>query len=191
MPDLRLKPITPLGGTTPRSDEFEGVTISEITDFALASVACRLGKEKACADAAKKLLGFALPKPGQAAAKGDFSAFWTGPDQWMIEALVESHDNLAVMLSAALQNTGSVTEQTGAWVRFDLEGSRVPDVFERCCAVDTRAMAANTVYRTAIEHLGCFVFCRSAARHYSVFGPRSSAASLHHTLVTAAKSALG
>jgi len=55
------------------------------------------------------------------------------------------------------------------------------------CPLDAKAMISNSVSRSAIEHLGCLVICSSAGYKFSVLCPRSSAASLHHALCTAAK----
>ncbi|MGB5559853.1 MAG: sarcosine oxidase subunit gamma [Paracoccaceae bacterium] len=191
MPDHRLKPIPPLGGDMPRTDRFEGLTITENPDLALASVACRPGQGKSFGTAAKKALGFALPGPGQTAAKGDYTAFWTGPEQWMLGAPFASHEDIAAILKRVFKATASVTEQTDGWARFDLNGSAAPVVFERLCNLNTRAMASGSATRTVIDHLGCFVICRAAGTDFSVLGPRSSAGSLHHAMTTAATSALG
>ena len=185
-----LTPITPLGGTTARVDIFDSLQISENPDWALASIAARIRQEKPMAAAAERIIGVALPGVAGVAGKGDMTAFWTGPDQWMVEAPMASHEDLAARLKTELQDTASVTEQTDGWVRFDVDGPRAPDVFERLCPLDTRSMDSNTVNRTSIEHLGCFVLCREAGAAFSVLGPRSSAVSLHHALCTAAKSAL-
>jgi len=51
-------------------------------------------------------------------------------------------------------------------------------------------MAQGQVTRTRLEHLGCFLICRTKNSHFSVFGPRSSAGSLHHALTVAATSVI-
>lgn len=191
VPEHRLKPIPPLAGDAPCTDQFNGLTVTENPDFALASVTCRLGQDKAFSAAAKKAFGFAPPGPGQVAGKGNFSLIWTGPDQWMVEAPFASHEDIATILKAALKSTASVTEQTDGWARFDIHGSAVPDVFERLCNLNIRAMEEGHATRTAIDHLGCIVICRKRAEHLSVLGPRSSAGSLHHAITTAAVSVLG
>lgn len=190
MPEHRLKPITPLGGDKPRVDELPGLRIAENPDMALASVACRLRREADFAAAAERFFGFAMPAPGKVAGKTPYAAIWTGVDQWFIEAPFNTHEDIARIVKDGLGDTASVTEQTDGWARFDLEGDGAPDTFERLCGLDIRVMPANAASRTMIEHLGCIVVCREAGRRFSVFGPRSSAASLHHALVAAAKSAL-
>lgn len=181
---------SPLGRVTPRADDFGALTIEECPNWALASATARRGQEKAMAAKAKKFLGFSLPDVSCSTTKGAFSALWIGPDQWMIEAPHDTHEDLAQQIKSGLGDAASVTEQTDGWARFDLNGPGCHDVLERLCNVNTRALLRGDVTRTRLEHLGCFVVCRERDAHFSVIGPRSSAGSIYHALVTAAKSAL-
>lgn len=181
--------ITPLGGTEPRVDQVGPVKLSEEPGWALVSVASRLGQEQACADGLKKATGIPAPDVGSVAFGHVMNTFWTGPDQWMVEAPHDSHENLATLLKTELGETASVTEQTDGWCRFDVKGDGVDAVFERLCNVNLSAMTPGSVTRTSIEHLGCYL-TRRGEHHLSVIGPRSSAASLHHALLTAMRSAL-
>lgn len=185
-----LKPLTPLGGNTAKIDKFDGLVISECPNWAMASVATRRGRAQDLASAAKKYLGADLPDVASSAGAGDLTAFWTGPDQWMIEAPHASHEDLAAQVKTAVGDAASVTEQTDGWCRFDLEGARCHDVLERLCNADSRAMEDGQVTRTRLEHLGCFLICRAKDLHFSVIGPRSSAGSIHHALTVAARSAI-
>lgn len=181
--------LTALGAASAQVDTFDGLRIAECPDWALASLATRSGHGAEIADTAQTFLGAPLPGVGLCADAVPFHAFWTGPDRWMIEAPHDSHEDLAARLKAAVGDAGSVTEQTDGWVRFDATGARCHDVLERLCNADTRRMNPGTVTQSRIEHLGCFLICR-ASEHFSLYGPRSSAHSLHHALVTAATSAL-
>jgi sarcosine oxidase subunit gamma len=185
----KLKPITPLGNDTAQVDRIGGLTITENPDRALASLSARLGREGETADKAQAMLGFALPGPGAWAASAGFMAWWMGPDSWMVDADHGSHELLASEIKATVGDAASVVEQTDGWCRFDVEGADCAAMFERLCNVDIRAMAAGAATRTSIEHLGCFLICLEAGAKFAVIGPRSSAGSLHHALVTAAKSA--
>ena len=182
MPDHRLKPLTPLGNTTPQTDTIGPITITENTTIALASLAIRKGREADAATAAKTL-NITLPAPGHASD----TALWLGPDQWMIEAPFATHEDIAAHLKPAFKDATSITEQTDAWVRFDITGPNLHSLFELLCNHDTRAMQPGHAIRTVIEHLGCYVTRRGD--HFTILGPRSSAKSLHHALITAAKSA--
>jgi sarcosine oxidase subunit gamma len=177
-----------LGGTEPRTDTIGTVTITEVPDLALASVAARLGREAACVKALRRIIGADLPEPGKAVLASPLAAVWMGPDQWMIGALFDTHEDLAARLKASLKDAASVTEQSDGWVCFDVTGADVVPMFERLCAAPVRRLQAGDAQRTTIHQMGCFVICGAAGAHLRVLGPRSSANSLHHALVQAAKS---
>ncbi|MDP5219056.1 sarcosine oxidase subunit gamma [Ruegeria sp. 2205SS24-7] len=183
-----LVAITALGGSEPRVDTTGTVTCSEVPGVALASVAARLGREKKAAKALAKLIGTPAPAIGRFEG-APVAAFWTGPDQWMVEAPFDSHEDLAEQAKAALGDTASVSEQTDAWVRFDLSGADVLAVLELLCPLDARKMEEGDAAGTPIHHLGCFVLCR-APEAFSIYGPRSSAGSLNHAILAAMTSAL-
>ncbi len=183
----KLKAITALGSAEARVSTIAGLTITEVTDRALASVSMRLGQGAEFAKRAKDVLGFDLPGPGGAAVGSSFSGFWLGPDSWMIDADYAAHETLAADLKSAMQQTASVVEQTDGWCRFDVTGPTVCDLFERLCNVDIRTMKAQTATRCAIHHIGCYLWCLEAGQSFAVLGPRSSAGSLHHALEEAAQ----
>ena len=188
MVDLHTQ--TALGAREPRVDTFDGLSIVEDDMFALASLAMRRGKDGQFARAADRQLAMALPKPGRMVTGDPFSAFWTAPDQWFVQAPLDTHEDLAVMLKKAFKTSASITEQNGGWARFVLRGPGVNAVMERLTMLDVRAMRAGHATRTLVDHLGVFLLCHAAGKHMSILGPRSSAGSLHHALVTAARSAL-
>lgn len=179
-----LTPTSALGGA---ADTIGTVTITENSGVALASVAARMSFEKKTKQVLKKLLGDA-PGPGRSQQHDPEAGFWMGPDQWMIGAPMATHEMLADQLKDLLGDAASVTEQTGAWVVFDVIGAGMPDVIERLCAVPIRTLTAGDTQRTVIHHMGCFVIRRNADDHVRILGPRASAGSLHHALVAAAQS---
>ncbi|MCC5964635.1 MAG: sarcosine oxidase subunit gamma [Natronohydrobacter sp.] len=181
-----LAPMTALGASEPRTDMIGPVTIIEAPDWALASVAARLGQETVCQSALEKLLGTAAPGIAGHVSGTALGAFWIGPHIWMVEAPYPTHPDLAAQIKRACTNIGSVTDQTGAWVRFDLTGQDLTRLMERLCNLDMDRMQAGQARRSIIEHLGCYVIRH--ADGITIYGPRSSAQSLHHALVTAAKS---
>lgn len=186
MPDHRLRPLTPLGGAQPASVTIGPVTITEIVDTALASLAIRRDRAGDVMRAAGAL-GLPLPGPGRAETGPAWSAFWLGPEQWMVEAPFESHEDIAAHLRRAFGDAASITEQTDAWVRFDLTGYDLAALLERLCVLDPARLEPGAATRTMIDHLGCSVIRRAPDR-LSILGPRSAAASLHHALVAAARS---
>ena len=182
-----LQPITALGGATPRVDVFDHITITENDGVALASVAARLGREADCHKVLKKLLGD-VPATGRAVLHDPEAGFCMGPEQWMLGAPRATHELIADQLKSLFGDAASVTEQTGAWACFDITGPAMRDVCERLCNVPIRQMTAGDAQRTVIHQLGCFVIRRTDEDHIRIFGPRASAATLHHALYTAAVS---
>lgn len=182
---ISLKPLNALLGAAPRVDTIGAVSISENPSIALASLATRRGRADRVAEVAEEL-GLDLPGPGRASGSAPYAALWLGPDQWLIIAAGDADQDIAGALEAAFGAAASVTEQTGGWVCLDVTGPALPALFERLCAVDSAAMEPGQGTRTVIEHLGCYIFCIDAAQ-FRLFGPRSSAGSLHHALTTAAQ----
>ncbi|MES2847173.1 MAG: sarcosine oxidase subunit gamma [Pseudomonadota bacterium] len=187
MPEHSLKPLCPLGHAAPETVTVGPVTVTEVVTTALASIATRRGREDDVARAAAGA-GIPLPLPGAAQDGAPYGAFWLGPDQWMVEAPFDSHEDIAAILRPVFGDAASITEQTDAWVRLDVTGPDLPALFERLCNFDLRRHGPGSATRTMMEHLGCYMVVR-ATDTVSVIGPRSSAHSLHHALITAAKSA--
>ncbi|MCT8330894.1 sarcosine oxidase subunit gamma [Albidovulum sediminis] len=187
MPEHSLKAVTPLGHAAPHAETFGPITIAEVTDVALASVAARQGRAADVAAAAKRI-GLDLPPPGRHAAGTPCSAFWMGPEMWMVEAPFSTHEDVVAALKPAFGDAASLTEQTDAWARLRVTGADLPRLFERLCNADLARAEAGHAIRTTIEHLGAFLLVRSAAE-IDVLAARSSAGSMHHALVAAAKSA--
>lgn len=181
-----LAPMTALGATTPRIETIGPVSITEAPDWALASVTARRGLAAGCRATLEKLIGTEAPGIAGAAQGAEIGGFWIGPDAWMIEAPYATHADLAQRAALACGQAASVTDQSDAWVRFDLVGDGVAHVMERLCNLDLGKLRPGRARRSAIEHLGCFVICREGL--LTLYGPRSGAQSLQHALVTAAKS---
>lgn len=180
-----LVPLTALGGTEAHEDRIGAHLLREVPGVEYASLAARLGREAEAARVVADLTGAEAPGP-LCWSGGATLAFWTGPDAWMIEAPLSAPEDLAGRARAAGGGAASVTEQSGAWARFDVEGD-LPPLFARLCALDVGAAGPGLASRTVIEHVGCYVLLRAEARA-SVLGPRSSAASLHHALTAAMRS---
>ena len=188
MPDFILKPLTALGHDKPEVDILGSWTLTERADVALASLALRrrrLGDVQVAAAAA----GVPLPPAGTSASGAVCSAFWMTPEMWMVEAPFATHEDICAHLLLAFGDAASITEQTDAWVRFDLAGAGLERLLERLSNFDLANAAAGAATRTVMEHLGCYLIKRSDTL-VTIYGPRSSAQSLHHALTVAAQSVL-
>lgn len=183
-----LMAMTALGAQGAAVVELGPLRISERTDVALASLAARKGR---LADVTKAAQAAGVPLPGPATHQQGtpYSAFWTAPEMWFVEAPYATHELIADRLRTAFGDSASITEQTDAWVIFDLAAPDLAPILERLCNVDFHAVAEGYATRTMMEHLGVYLIKHgpSAVR---IYGPRSSAESLLHAIETAAHSVL-
>lgn len=188
MAEIILKPITALGHDTPQVDTIGPWTVTERADMALASLAFRRGRLDDV-QAAATTAGVPLPGAGRAEAGAVYGAFWMTPEMWMVEAPFATHEDIRAHLLAAFGDAAAITEQTDAWVRFDLSGEGLVRVLERLSNFDLAQAAEGSATRTVLEHLGCYLIKRHDSL-VTLYGPRSSAESLHHALLVAARSVM-
>ena len=181
-----LLALTALGAAAPVTAEVGPYRITERFDVALASLATRKGRDKDVAKAAKAA-HVPLPGPAQWVAGAPFAAFWIAPEMWMVEAPFASHEDIVAHLKPAFGDAASITEQTDAWVRFDLTAPNLTPLIERLCNVDFPVAPVGFATRTVIEHTGCYLI-RRADTDVTLYAPRSSASSLLHGLKVAAAS---
>ncbi|MFZ1470503.1 MAG: sarcosine oxidase subunit gamma [Paracoccaceae bacterium] len=183
-----LQPLTALGRTTPDTVEIGPYRITERFDVALASLAIRRGRDQ---DVVKAAQAAKLPLPGAGLAAGGtpYSTFWMTSEMWMVEAAYDGHQDIVALLKPAFGDAASITEQTDAWVRFDVATPDLAPLIERLCNLDFPKAPVGFASRTVIEHTGCYLI-RRAAGEVTLYAPRSSASSLLHALSVAATSVL-
>ena len=179
-----MKPVTALGGGAAVAVQIGPYRIAERFDVALASVAVRRGRDLT---APAQAAGVPLPGPARAEIGAVYGAFWVTPEMWFVEAALVSHEDIAGHLKTVFNDAASITEQTDAWVRFDVSAEDLSPLFERLSNVDLAAAPVGFASRTVVDHLGCYLIKR-AAGEVTLYGPRSSAASLVHALEVAARS---
>ncbi len=183
-----LHSLTALGQPTPQTHQVGPYRIEERFDVALASVATRKGRAADVTKAAKAA-GIPLPEAARFTAGNPWSAFWVAPEMWFIEAPFASHEDIVPLVKPAFGDAASVTEQTDAWVRFDISATDLAPLIERLCNVDFAKAPDGFATRTVIEHLGCYLI-RHSAGAVTVYAARSSAKSLLHCLEVTAASVL-
>ncbi|NRG17762.1 hypothetical protein HPQ64_08680 [Rhizobiales bacterium] len=190
MSDDLLKPRFPLGGASPFRSEYEGFSISESMANSFVWLACRLNRQADFERMAREVFGFAMPGPGGLARRSAYSTFWTGPGQWMVVAPFSCHRDLETLMKEGFGPSASVTDQTDAWLRLDLEGVACHTVLERLVALPLHTVGEGSAHRVSVHHTGCFLGCLGMADRYFLLAPRSSARSVFHALRQAAESVL-
>lgn len=173
-----LVPICALGGAEPARRRIGTLTLAENAGLGLASLALRQG-------AAAPDLGLTLPGPGGWTEAAGIAAFWTGPDQWMVEFPGGAGRDVA----ADLAGPGvSVTEQTDGFVAFEIEGpaAKLTALLERLVNLDAGRFGPGSATRTGFHHMSVFVIRRAEDR-LAVLGMRSAAGTIWHALLEAAE----
>lgn len=179
MADFRA--VTALGTDLPRSFCHGPFSLVENADLALASLALRRGVGQPVP------FDVTLPGPGGWVRKGSVSAFWTGPDQWMIEAEERAESDFARELAAVCPGC-SLTEQTDGFVAFEIRADRgetpILALMSKLVNLDPARFPAGSATRIGLEHMSVFAIRRTPA-HLAIVGMRSAAETLWHVLETA------
>lgn len=173
-----LTPICALGATVPQNRRIGAISLTENADLGLASLALRRG-------GTAPDLGLTLPGPGGWAQGGGIAAFWTGPDQWMIEFPGRAAEDVA----AGLAGPGlSVTEQTDGFAAFEIAAPEpvLVALMAKLVNVDPVRFGPGSATRTGFHHMSIFVIRRAADR-LAVLGMRSAAGTIWHALLDAAE----
>lgn len=173
------------GEQNARENVFPNLSIQENFGINIASITARNGQLKLLEKATKKNYRIALPGIMQIASKGVFDMMWVGPDQYFFFTTDTKYNDIFAAVKIDAGSSASITEQTDAWVRFDITGDHAIDLFPFLCSLDVNSMPDSNATRTVIEHLGCFVM-KYTNDKFSILGPRSSAGSLHHAIINAA-----
>lgn len=178
-----LTPITAFGAPGPRSAVHALVTLTENTALTLASLAVGRGVD------APVVAGLTLPEPGKLAAGTGVTAFWTGPNQWMIETSRRAGPGFAADLAISAPGC-AVTDQTDGWVVIDVTSSAGAAPIDRLMRslvnIDPLRFGPGAATRTLLHHLSVFVIRRSQDT-LTVLAMRSAAGSLWHAVDQAAR----
>ncbi|MDR3514953.1 MAG: sarcosine oxidase subunit gamma family protein [Azospirillaceae bacterium] len=120
-----------------------GVVIREKTGLTLAAVAALRGRDGAVIAALTALFGVSPPTRLRLVRDEGLAVIGTGPGQWLIavDPMPDGsrdlrHGDLTTTLRDRLGGLAAVTDQSDAWVVFDLAGARVRDLLARCVAID-------------------------------------------------------
>jgi sarcosine oxidase subunit gamma len=181
---MKLTARSALGGF---SRQFDGLTITEVANRAIVSIACPMDGDKALAEAVKKAFGCALPPVGQSTSgKGGVRFIGTQPGQWF--AMFEfAGDDAVGEIAGKLGGKAYFTDQSDAWVMLSVSGVNCRSALERICMIDLapESFAEGAATRTTMEHLGTLIV-RDGADSFLLASARSSAKSFLHAVETSA-----
>lgn len=161
-----------------------GIVVSTAEEPFIALAVARNGLSASVAER----LGRAFGGPGTDRPHAGFGSGSTvvgiGPGRFLV--LSRSEADIAGTLRAVLGSEASVTEQSDAFVTFDLSGARVPDLLAKGAPVDLdpRVFQVGDAATTLVAHIGVTLW-RAGESHWRVLVARSFEANFTRFLVGA------
>ena len=183
MHDRELMTTQPLGGFDRQHTD---VSLSEITDYALVSMAIPLGRETDLQNEMEKKFGTNFPKCGRSTIAADGHTQFLGMQKDQAFVLFKFDGDDAVgEIANALGDAAYYTDQSDSWAMLEISGPLARSTLERICPLDLDqdVFAFGAVTRTMMEHLAIIIM-RTNQDTFLLMSPRSSADSFLHLLET-------
>lgn len=188
MVSFQLKAVSPLNGY---HQSFEQVSLREVTNLSIVSMALALGESTALQSAMQHHYQGNLAKPGVSIVCKNSAdqaiEFWSmSTDQsFVFSANIPQAGELSLLeqLQQSLGECCYLSEQSDAWVALRLEGKQSRCALERICPIDLHPnkFTVGDVARTSMEHLSVLIR-KESADSYLLLSPRSSSTSFLHAL---------
>jgi sarcosine oxidase subunit gamma len=112
-----------------------GVTLAEWPFVSMVNV--RVDPDSAAATRIEKTLGAPLPREhGRTTTSGGHTAFWLGPDEWLVLAQAEVGSVVDELRGALAADPGSVVDVSANRTTLELSGPAARQVLEKGCPLD-------------------------------------------------------
>lgn len=167
---------------------FGSVSVKEVTDQAIVSVAAPLGSEAALHKAVEQNLGAKWPAIGTSTFSPDGHRLMGLQADMMFVVFAHPGRRAEMVIQDRLKADCYLTDQSDAWVILSVSGADVTDALERICPLDlsTDSFPVGAALQTAMEHIGVTIF-RKSDDCFWLLAATSYAGSLCHAVETAAK----
>jgi heterotetrameric sarcosine oxidase gamma subunit len=163
----------------------EQILITRRDGLGIASIMASNGGDHAALAA---VLGAGALPSGSASAEGaDCLLIGMAPDAWLAVA-ADAAPAWANTLAARIAGHAAVSDQSGAYVVFRLEGPGARTILQRGASIDLHPerFAAGSAATTMIAHIGVIIWQIGDAPAYDVAVFRSFEASFRHWLAISA-----
>ena len=94
--------------------------------------------------------------------------FWVRSQSYFVLGKIDKK-----RISENFENISSITDQTGGWVCFNLNGSDTKLLLDKLLNFDLVAFKNNQVLRTSINKINCFILCHDQFENYTIICPVS------------------
>ncbi|WP_179188310.1 sarcosine oxidase subunit gamma [Kiloniella majae] len=185
MPDYTLTANSPLDGF---SRDFVGVSIIEVNDRAIVSLAVPKDGEKELTNALASSYQIELPKTGMLSfsTRDNAVLFNMAQDQYFLVFDYAGNTATSVVYSH-LNDAAYLTDQSDSYVIVRVSGTDSRRLLERICPLDIHpsVFPIGSVARTVMEHLGAIII-HDAEDSFLLLSARSSARSFLEAIETSA-----
>ena len=190
-PQIHLLPRSPFAEDLRVKATGSGITFSDRSGLAMATVLERKGQGAALAARVREHFGIDLPQGPQRAASSGLAFAGTGFGTWLATS-EQSGYALAVLLGEKIGELASVVDQSDGYAVLRLSGFKVRQLLGKLVPLDVhpRAFQINDVAVTVSAHVGVTLWRlddrSDGAPVFEIAAFRSLAASLWHALSTGA-----
>ncbi len=175
--------------------EVGGISVTEVTDLALVSMAIPNGERDIVSKALLENYKADIPKIGKSTVSNVDNMRFLGMQSDQFFALFEYAGNHAVkQLEAKINDVAYLADQSDSWVMLRISSKlsgKCREALERICPIDLHPESFNegSVARTAMEHLAVIILHETEGQ-YLLMSPRSSAKSFLHAVTTSIENIL-
>lgn len=174
------------------SEDISGISVIEVTDLGIVSMAIPGANKEAFSKAVKKSFKIDAPTVGQFTQSKTDNARFLGLQQDQLFLLFDYAGDRAVEeISAKINSTKQLaymSDQSDSWVTLRISGDTCLDVLERISPIDLHpnTFPVGSVSRTSMEHMAAIIIHESEGS-YLLLSLRSFAQSFLHAVTTSIK----
>ena len=126
----------------------------------------------------KKFFSFMPPTISNFEMNKNALVFWVRANSYFVLGQFERKN-----FDKNFQNLFSITDQTGGWVCFNLNGKNTKLLFEKLLTIDLASFVKKQLIRTSIYKINCFVLCHNHFENYTIICPTSFSESMKSRLL--------
>ena len=184
-----LKPLTALTALDNFSETLHGISVSEVTEKAIVSLAISPANDAAFAKAIKKAFKVERPIVGQFTQSETNNATFLGLQQDQLFVMFDYAGDRAVdEINSSINASDQIaylSDQSDSWVTLRMSGGRCLEALERICPLDLHptTFLVGSVARTSMEHMAAIIVHESDGS-YLLMSLRSFAQSFLHAVTT-------
>lgn len=121
-----------------------GVTLREVSNFALAELTAFKGQKDALAAAIVTAFGVSLPSANRASSKDDVTFVSVGPGKWLVTGEGTKELDLVSQLKKAAGSLAAVVDQSDARALVEISGDKARAALAKGVMVDLDPLAFKT-----------------------------------------------